>query len=110
MKPRDKYEKIMQDELNKQGDADKAVLEIVKARVTPRMFADIELVLEESEYTFNYLITDKPKGKYQTEDLYTMNGYWVNQTTDGGYTGDEFAGTVSIPIGNEKYFQFNYSM
>ena len=59
----------------------------------------------------------KPKGAYQTTDyaqddvpLHNLEGWWVNQTTDGGYTGDEFAGTVSVKISKDKYLQFSYSM
>jgi hypothetical protein len=35
---------------------------------------------------------------------------WVNQTTNGGYTGDEFAGTICIEIGENEYLKYNYSM
>lgn len=35
---------------------------------------------------------------------------FVNQTCNGGYTGDDFAGTVCLPIKNGNYLKFHYSM
>lgn len=35
---------------------------------------------------------------------------WVNQTTNGGYTGDSFAGTVSIKLKKGKFLELDYSM
>lgn len=86
------------------------ILTIVKSKVTNETYKDILYIITESDWTFNYVIKNKPKGKYQKEDLDHLIGIWVNQTTDGGYSGDEFAGTISIEIGEDEYFQFSYSM
>ena len=32
------------------------------------------------------------------------------KTINGGYTGDEFAGTICIEVGKDEYLMFNYSM
>ena len=62
-------------------------------------------------YCFNFKIVDKPIGKLQDcEDYEFIGGVYVNQTTNGGYTGDEFAGTCSIKISENEYFQYSYSM
>ena len=36
-------------------------------------------------------------------------GMWVNQTTNGGFTGDEFAGTVSIKLKEDMWLHVPYS-
>ena len=87
------------------------VLETVESLVTPEMFKDIEDAILHSEYAYNYKITDAPKGEFQQEDEYpALGGIWVDQTTNGGYSGDDFAGTVSVKIDDRNYFEFTYSM
>ena len=85
-------------------------MDIVKPLASEDEFNDILDILAECDDTYDYSIEDKPKGKYQEEDYDFIKGALVNQTTNGGYTGDEFAGTVSIKLPNGKYFQFYYSM
>lgn len=85
--------------------------ENIKPNLSKLGYEDLLELLEESEHTFDYKIVDKPVGKYQEEDVYGgLKGCWVNQTTNGGYAGDEFAGTVCVKLNNNKYFKFNYSM
>jgi hypothetical protein len=97
-------------EENEHDQANQKILDIVKSKVTEDEFIEIEWVIEESDNTYNYLITDKPVGTFQHEDYEDIEGIYVNQTTNGGYTSDEFAGTISIKIGENEYFQFSYSM
>ena len=91
------------------AERDAKVLEVVKSVFSRDEFNDILSILEECDDTYDYSIEDSPKGDYQEEDHDFIKGAWVNQTTNGGYTGDEFAGTVSIKLPNDKYFQFYYS-
>ena len=79
--------------------------------VTDEEFEEIEDVIEMSENAFDFSIEEKPLGEFQREEEYDhIEGIWVNQTTNGGYIGDEFAGTISIKIQDDKYFQFHYYM
>lgn len=83
----------------------------LQTKVSDEFLAEIVEVVIESEYTFGFKSTTKPIGIYQEEDeLENIKGIWVNQTTNGGYTGDEFAGTVSVKITDIEYLQFSYSM
>ncbi len=87
------------------------ILDDIKLKVSDDIYKEILIVIEESENTYNFQILDKPKGKFQDEDDFVyLGGFWVDQTTNGGYTGDEYAGTVSIKIDEDVYLQFNYSM
>lgn len=102
-------EKAMRDEDNRQYQQRLEILSKIESKVTKEQYEDILTAIKESEYTFNFKITDKPKGAFQ-DDYDHIDGIWVNQTTNGGWTGDEFAGTVSIKIQDDEYLEFEYSM
>ena len=103
--------KDMIEEEKRELQENQKILEIVKSKVSEKVFEDIKWSLAEGEHTFNYKITDKPKGKFQKElDFEELDGQWVNQTTNGGFTGDEFAGTISIKLNDKEFFEFSYSM
>jgi len=98
-------------EEEKQQQEDEKVLNQVRAKVTKDVFKDIECSLFFSDFTYDYKITNTPQGEFQEEDDFnTLEGQWVNQTTDGGYLGDDFAGVISIKIGDDEYFQYSYQM
>lgn len=86
-----------------------SVLEKVRQLVTAEVYAEIIVELTEDGYTFDYQIASTPKGQEQ-DDGAAWGKHFVNQTTNGGFTGDDFAGTVSIPLGDGRFFQFGYSM
>jgi hypothetical protein len=65
--------------------------------------------LKECSYTFDYKFAAIPRGHEQNDGASWGNTF-VNQTTNGSHTGDEYAGTVSIPLGDGRFFQFGYSM
>ena len=50
------------------------------------------------------------KGQRQEEKWVEFNHVYVNQTTDGGMSGDEFAGYIYIPITKKLYVKSFYSM
>ena len=83
----------------------------IKKLIQENKFDEILSIIEESEYTYDFKLTKEPKGKFQEErELEVLKGIFVNQTTNGGYTGDEFAGTISIEYNDGAYLQFSYSM
>lgn len=55
-------------------------------------------------------IVDEKVGKHQDVNNDLIKEEWVNQTVNGGMTGDEFAGTVCFNLKNDKYLQLSYSM
>ena len=86
-----------------------SVLEEVRRIVSDEVYSEIVAELTEDGYTFDYIIASAPIGREQ-DDGAAWGKHFVNQTTNGSYTGDEFAGTVSIPLGDGRFFQFDYSM
>ena len=103
--------RIMQEIDDKIREQRESVMSMVKSKVSSEMYDEIETIRFESENTSNFVIVDKPLGTFQTdEDIEHLDGYYVNQTIDGGMMGDEYAGTISIEIGLNEFLQFNYEM
>lgn len=94
-------------ELEEEEDKDSKFMESVKDMVSEKIFKQIEEELEESSGGWKFEIVDKPMGQNQDhEDC----EFWVDQTTNGGYSGDEFAGDCYFKIGENKYLRWNYAM
>jgi len=86
-----------------------AVLQEVQSVVSAEVYTDIVEELTADGYTFDYQIASSPIGQEQYGGD-AWGKHYVDQTTNGGYTGEEYAGTVSIPLGDGRYFQFSYTM
>jgi hypothetical protein len=85
-------------------------MESLRGMVSSADFARIELELGESGWTWGFEIVDTPEGSEQHGGFFEHGNYFVNQTSAGGYTGNEHTGTVSIPVAPCKWFKFSYSM
>jgi hypothetical protein len=65
----------------------------------------------EADRHFPYEIVREPIGAVQDAEFGRLiSKEWVNQTTNGGYTGDSYAGTICIEIKKDRYLKFHYSM
>lgn len=71
-------------------------------------FQQILEEISDSGYTYDYQIVAEPVGEAQDND-YALGDVFINQTMNGGWSGDDYAGTVCMPIGDEGYFQFAYN-
>lgn len=98
----------MNEYYRKEGEQRTAVLNEVRTLVTGEVFAEIESAIRDSEQTFFFQIVDKAEGDPQ-DDGYSFQVY-INQTVHGGHTGDEYAGTVCIPLPNGRFLKFEYAM
>lgn len=85
-----------------------AVLDQVSTLVPPEAFQQITEYLSDSGWTFDYQLVGEPVGAAQDEG-FLLGEIYVNQTMNGGYSGDDYAGTVCMPISAGRYFQFAYS-
>tara|TARA_R110002124_G_scaffold128157_8_gene288572 strand:+ start:805 stop:1125 length:321 start_codon:yes stop_codon:yes gene_type:complete len=93
----------------KEHDAkNQAVLDKVKALVSPEAFEQIEESLSEYGFAHSYKIVGKPVGRAQDEG-FVLGEVYVDQTTNGGFSGDDFAGSVCMPIAADCYFQYAYN-
>lgn len=104
------YEEMraVEEEINRKNQA---VLDQVAEKVSKEVFDEIQELLNDDMNAQGFMIVDHPKGKLQDVDEFpAMGGYWCDQTTNGGYSGDEFAGTCSVKLNDKEYFEFTYSM
>jgi len=95
-------------ELKELHDKNQAVLDQVRVLVSSEAFEQIKETLSDSDYTYNYQIVGQPIGAPQ-DDGFLLGEVFVHQTTNGGITGDEFAGTMCMPLTDGSYFQFCYA-
>ncbi len=95
-------------ELDQLHAKNQAVLDQVQAMVSPDAFQQIKNTLADSGYTHGYQIADNPIGEPQ-DDGFVLGDVYVDQTTNGGFTGDDYAGTMSMPLPAGRYFQFCYA-
>ncbi len=91
----------------------KRVMGIVKQEKGEDWYNELVEYLEMEDCYYSPSIVDKPKGEKQIitdseGDL--LKEEWVNQTTNGGYTGDDFAGTIYFKLSEGRYLEFHYSM
>ncbi|MNJ75433.1 hypothetical protein D3C77_725320 [compost metagenome] len=70
-------------------------------------FQEIEESLAEFE-CFDYSIVEQPEGEAQ-DDGYVLGDVYVEQTVNGGFAGDSYAGTVCMPLGEGKYLKYHYA-
>ena len=85
------------------------ILGVVKARVSPDVYSDIEECIEESGHTHSFSIVAASCGAVQSDD-YAFGDYYVDQYDNGGISGDDFAGSICIPIGEGQFLLFHYEM
>lgn len=81
------------------------ILAQVKAMVAPEVFAQIEEELEESGEVFDFSIVDQPAGQPQ-DNGFSLGDVYVEQSS--GLAGDDFSGTVAMPLPGGRYFQFGF--
>lgn len=85
------------------------ILSDIETSFGKNIIKQIEEEMKESEGGWNLEIVDKPKGESEG-DLLDGREVWINQTCNGGYTGDDFAGEVYFKLPNNKWLKWDYSM
>lgn len=93
-------------EFSEQFEKDDKVLQQVRALVTEEAFGQIKEALAEAGGD-QLEIVDRPVGDAQDES-FVLGDVFIDQTTDGGLEGDEFAGTVCMPLGDGTYLKYHY--
>lgn len=104
---------VVTEQENQRALKNNAVLEQVKAMVSDSVYKFIEYDLAESSWTYDFAIVENHSvvGEPQCDDDPIEHGHRVvNQTTNGGMSGDEYAGDVFIPISPDNFFKYSYSM
>lgn len=92
-----------------QEDKAKEVISIVSKHVTQDYMEELKQYILDCDQTHSFSIEDKPCGSPQDEGGLLGNIY-VNQYTNGGYTGDTYAGCIAIEFTKGKFLTFHYNM
>lgn len=71
---------------------------------------DLIEIIDDSGFTHDFTIVNKPGGKYQAEEFKTIPGIYVDQYRNGGMTGDDFAGYCYVQLEENKFIKFHYEM
>ncbi|MDT4832897.1 hypothetical protein FQZ97_664700 [compost metagenome] len=82
------------------------VLDQVRGMVSSKVFKQIEAEISESGETFDYEIVAEPAGHPQ-DNGYSLGDVYVDQTC--GHCGDDFSGTVALPLPDGRYLQFGFA-
>jgi len=110
MSEMDEIYKEMAKEENAIYEKNKSVLKELRKTLGGKYVNDIKACLEECEANGEIEIVDDPGIKPQEEDWRSFDHILVDQYCNGGHVGDDFAGYVYIPIGENKYLKSHYSM
>ncbi len=97
---------------NKIVESDGEILKDIESKFGIKWIKAIKECMQESE-ACEYIpikIVNKPRGEKQAESYGAFKFIYVNQTTNGGYEGDDFAGEVYIPLPDKTFLEFSYSM
>ena len=103
-------DKALSIELENRYQQNQKVLNELKSICSETMFKDIEDYLVDCENTDSYDIKDELADYLfkQEEEHYEFKCAYIHQTV--GMAGDDYSGTIYIPIPNNKYFKFEYWM
>ncbi|MOA18843.1 hypothetical protein D3C78_1391850 [compost metagenome] len=84
-------------------------LAYVATIVGARKLQHIKDYIENCDYTCELEIVDSHGGGRQDEPGYAFRYVYLDQYCNGGYSGDDFAGWVWIPLPKGKFLKFHYS-
>ena len=94
----------------KQSKRYNRVLTIIEKLKGKPFVEELENILKESEADGTFNFVRETDGEYEEEGCELIKGMWVNQYSNGGFTGDSFAGYCYIELKPNRYLKFHYSM
>lgn len=113
----DEYQEIMrkgrEEELKyhrEQSRLRNEALAHVAAVVGARKLQHIKDYIAECEMTSDFAIVDEHEGSREACTGYAFRYVYLDQYSNGGYCGDDFAGWVWIPLPGAKFLKFHYAM
>jgi len=82
----------------------------VAAVVGDRKLQHIKEYIAECEMTSDFAIVGEHGGSREDCTGYAFRWVYLDQYSNGGYCGDDFAGWVWIPLPGAKFLKFHYAM
>lgn len=93
-----------------QAEKRRTAMEFVASIVSKRKLKHIEEYIKEGcDYTCEFEIVDSHGGERQDETGYAFRYVYIDQYCCGGWSGDDFAGWIWIPLPQGKYLKFHYA-
>jgi len=110
LSPMEQMDQEIAAKLKEIGRRERAVMRQVRGLVRRRVYADIvKYMHEDSDWVGDLRIDDTHGGKEVDLNEYAFKRAYIYQTVNGGYTGDDYAGHIWIPLNAGKYLHFHYS-
>lgn len=110
MKTEQEYLEGYKREIEEQAKKDWEFLDSIRKEKGDAWMDELKEYLEFEECYFSPRIVMNTKGNRQEVDGDLIKEEWVNQTTNGGVSGDDFAGTIYFKLSTNRYLCFNYEM
>jgi len=102
----EEYRKEQEEEERK----DNEVIEEAKKLFSKEQWEEVETEIANDGYTSNFCFVDKCFEKEKSDD-YKLIDLFIDQTVNGGYLGDEYAGYIYVKIPNQnRYLKWGYAM
>lgn len=110
LSPMEQMDQEIAAELKEIGRRERAVMRQVRGLVRRRVYADIvKYMHEDSDWVGDLRIDDTHGGEEVDLNEYAFKRAFIYQTVNGGYSGDDYAGHIWIPLNAGKYLHFHYS-
>jgi len=87
-----------------------AIMSEIKEIKGESFVSELEDYLAEEGGNFDFSFVEKHVGELLDEDFEVMSEIYINQTTNGGFTGDTYAGTICVKIEEKKFMLCHYSL
>jgi hypothetical protein len=97
------------DDANEQRAIYTKVMAQVSTLVSPEVLTEIKDIIGESGVTERFAVVSAPVGSPQ-DDNFSLGPVYIDQYCNGGFTGDDYAGSICLPLGAGMYLQFHYVM
>lgn len=94
------------DEEEKRQIKEKELLDKIQKEISKRLYDWLMLELDEGSNSY-FEIVKEPVGENQDREGYE---FWINQTVNGGYTGDDFQGYAYFKLSKNRYLKWFYDL
>lgn len=74
-----------------------------------KKYLEILHIIGSHSYTWDFKLTKKPVGQKQKQNYELIKHIYIEEMIDGGTSGKEFAGVISIEYNIGEYLQFFYN-
>lgn len=105
-KDMDEHHQLMKEE----SERWERVIKEAKSEMSAELIKAFEEELEESNADSNFQFSKDAYGEKEHPEDHRGFEVWIDQTVNGGYTGDEFAGTTYFKIRKNKYISWDWSL